>query len=119
VTRANKAVRDLDDILSDVEHRKGLSPAAVAAYRQQIEQAKGAIENSLTKPFNDYLEKSREAAEVDRLLLAGRDDEAAALRVVIGLKTSRSHWTRASFRRCWRPWKRKAAAPWCCAISAP
>lgn len=86
VTRANKAVRDLDDILSDVENRKGLSAAAVAKYRQQIEQAKGAIENSLTRPFNDYLEKSREAAEVDRLLAAGRDDEAAALRVVIGLK---------------------------------
>lgn len=86
VTRASKATRELDDILSDIEHRKGLSPDAVAKFRQQIDQAKGSIQDSLIRPFNDYLDKAREAAEVDRLLAAGRDDEAAALRVVIGLK---------------------------------
>ncbi|MEP7221532.1 MAG: phage tail length tape measure family protein [Novosphingobium sp.] len=86
VLKTNDAMRQLNDILSDIGRKKGLKPEAAAELRKEIEATKGTIEESLNKPFNDYLEKTREAGEVDRLRLAGRQDEADALEIVIGLE---------------------------------
>ncbi|MEA3265218.1 MAG: phage tail length tape measure family protein, partial [Pseudomonadota bacterium] len=83
VEKANKAMRQLDDIASDIERRKLVDGAKLAA---EIGTAKKAIEDSLNKPFNDYMEQQRASAEIDKLLLQGRDDEAQALRVILGLK---------------------------------
>jgi len=83
VEKANKAMRQLDDIASDIERRKLVDGDKLAA---EIGTAKKAIEDSLNKPFNDYMEQQRASAEIDKLLLQGRDDEAQALRVILGLK---------------------------------
>ncbi|MCX7284408.1 MAG: phage tail length tape measure family protein [Novosphingobium sp.] len=86
VEKSNAATRQLDLILASVEKRKGLSPAVVTKLRQEIEATRDTIENSLNKPFNDYIEKAQQAAEIDKLLLAGREDEARALQIVLGLQ---------------------------------
>lgn len=85
VEKANKALRELDDIASDLD-RKTKKPANIDELTRGITKARAAIEQSLLKPFNDYLDKSREAAEIDKLLIAGRYDEAEALKVVLALK---------------------------------
>ncbi|HQS70910.1 MAG TPA: hypothetical protein PLM58_14855, partial [Novosphingobium sp.] len=84
VTRANKAMRELDDISSDLA-RRPLTPN-VKDLIAEVGRAKAVINDSLNKPFNDFIQQSREAAEIDKLLLAGRDAEAQALRIVIGLQ---------------------------------
>lgn len=86
VQKSNQALRQLDDILSDIGRKKGLKPEVATALRKEIEATKAVINDSLNKPFNDYLEKEREAQQIDRLRLAGRQDEADALQVVIGLE---------------------------------
>lgn len=83
VTRANKAMRDLDAIASDIERRR---PPNYASLKPALDDARRAVEDSLLRPFNDYLKKAQEAADIDRLLAAGRDDEAAALQVVLSLQ---------------------------------
>lgn len=88
VKKSEQAMRQLDDILADIGRKKGLKPDVATALRKEIEATKGAINDSLNKPFDDYLEKSREAAAIDRLLVAGKDDEAEALKIIIGLKQS-------------------------------
>lgn len=81
VSRAEKALRQLDDISSDLAARP-LTPN-VKALTDEIGKAKAVINDSLNKPFNDYIEQAREAAEIDRLLVAGREDEARALQIVL------------------------------------
>lgn len=84
VTRANKAMRELDDISSDLA-RRPLTPN-IKDLVAEVGRAKAVIADSLNKPFNDFIEQQREAAEIDKLLLAGRDAEAQALRIVLGLQ---------------------------------
>ena len=85
IERANKAMRDLDDIATDVERSK-LPQSVKDSLNAAIAETGETIERSLNRPFDQYLEKSRTAVEIDRLLAAGRDDEAAALQIVLGLK---------------------------------
>lgn len=85
IEKSNKALRELDDIASDVARSK-LPKKTKDALAGSIDEARKAIGDSLNKPLEEYLEKSREAVEIDKLLLAGRDDEAAALRVIFSLK---------------------------------
>lgn len=84
VANANKAMRELDDISSDLAARP-LTPN-VKDLIEQVGRAKTAINDSLNKPFNDYIAKARESAEIDKLLLQGREDEANALRIILDMQ---------------------------------
>lgn len=90
VEKANKAMRQLDDIASDIERRKLVDGEKI---RTEIATAKKAIEDSLNKPFNDFMEKQRESAEIDKLLLQGREDEAAALQEILRLQQAQGPLT--------------------------
>lgn len=83
VEKANKAMRQLDDIASDIERRKLVNGPQLTA---EIATVRKAIEDSLNKPFNDYLAKQRESAEFDKLLLQGREDEALALKDALAIQ---------------------------------
>lgn len=83
VEKANKSLRELDDIASDLQRR---TPPGYERLIAQAQALKPLIKQSLLQPFDDYLEKSREAARIDELLIAGRDDEAAVLKVILSLK---------------------------------
>ena len=83
VERSNKAMRALDDIASDIERRR---PPNYEKLKPALEEARKAVQDSLIQPFNEYLEKAREAEQIDRLLAAGREDEAEALKIVLSLQ---------------------------------
>lgn len=59
---------------------------SLEALKASAEGLKPVVEDGLLKPFNDYLESARERAQVDNLLLQGREDEAEALKVILGLE---------------------------------
>lgn len=86
VEKGNAAVRQLDLILKAVESRKGLKPELIAKFRQEVAATKEVIERSLNRPFRDYIEQAQQAAEIDKLLVSGREDEAQALRIVLDLQ---------------------------------
>lgn len=79
IANVNKQLRQLDDLIDDLGRRKPPN------FKQLIDDAnalKPLIENSLTKPFREYLKAQDEQLAVQRLTSAGRFDEANALRVV-------------------------------------
>jgi hypothetical protein len=89
IQKANAAMLDLDaiqrDILAKAKGKNG-NLIDVPGLTAQIEAARGLIENGLTRPFRDYVEKAAEQVSIDKLIVAGRQDEADALRVVVGLQ---------------------------------
>jgi hypothetical protein len=89
VQKANASLIELRSIQQDIERRaeaKGGKLINVAALEAQIDTVRAAIEGNLNKPLNDYLQKADEGAQVDKLLANGRDDEAAALKVIYSLQ---------------------------------
>ncbi len=84
IKKANDQLRELEKIKAAID-AKPLLPGA-EALKARIEAIGITIQNSINKPFADYLEQQRQAAEIDELLLQGRNDEAAALQVIIGLQ---------------------------------
>ncbi|MGG8896332.1 hypothetical protein, partial [Escherichia coli] len=66
-------------------NKQPLLPGA-EALKARIEALEPTIKNSLNKPFNDYLKQQRQSAEIERLQIQGRDDEAAALQEVLKLQ---------------------------------
>lgn len=81
--KASKAIGDLDDMLADLEKRK---PPGFETLVEGARAAKGAIEDSLTRPYDEYLAAQEQQLEIQRLINAGREDEAEALRVINGLE---------------------------------
>ncbi len=82
--KANDQLRELEKIKAAID-AKPLLPGA-DALKARIEALGVTIQNSINKPFDDYLKAQRQSAEIDKLLLQGRNDEAAALQVIIGLQ---------------------------------
>lgn len=83
VEKSNAALRKLNDIASDIEGKKGPNYDKM---RADIELARKAIDDSLNKPFNDFLEKARAGEQIDRLLVQGKYDQAEALQIILGLE---------------------------------
>jgi hypothetical protein len=89
VEKANAALLKLDAIQKSIVERskaKGGSVINVDKVLDDAQAVRDAVENSLNKPFRDYIKSSAEANEIDKLALSGREDEAAALKVVLGLQ---------------------------------
>ena len=84
VERTNTAMRELDRITGEITKK---NPPNLKELLGDIGNARSLIQDSLNKPFEDYLKQAREAAQIDRLLAAGKDDQAAALRDVLQLET--------------------------------
>lgn len=84
IKKANDQLRELDKIKASID-AKPLLPGA-DALKGRIEALGSTINESINKPFEDYLEQQRQSAEIDKLLLQGRNDEAAALQTVIGFQ---------------------------------
>lgn len=84
IKRANDQLRELAKIKADID-KQPLLPGA-AALKDRIEALGPAIQDSLVKPFEDYLKAQREAAAIDALLAQGREAEAAALQDVLQLQ---------------------------------
>lgn len=83
IVRVNKALRELDDIQSDLERRK---PAGLSKMLEDIKSAKGVIEESLTRPLRELVEQSQQQAAIDELVISGKQAEANLLGKVLALK---------------------------------
>lgn len=83
IDKANQAGRELDDIIADLGKRKP------PGFEKMIESAKAAkvvVQESLNRPFQEILENSEKRLNVDRLIGAGREDEARALEIIYRLE---------------------------------
>lgn len=77
--QAAKASRELDDIQKDVEKRLKDQPGKVKELTAAIEDARGAVEDGLLRPFREMEEAGDRQLEQMMLVLQGREAEAEAL----------------------------------------
>lgn len=76
IDRANQATRELDKTIAELEERKPIG------WEQMVEDAKDAkltIEDAIVRPLKEMREEGEKNIAVQRLLTAGREDEAEAL----------------------------------------
>lgn len=92
IQRQAAALRELADIQTDLEKRK---PPKLDEYLAQLAEAKGIIENSLSKPFQEILATAREQAAIDGLVLEGREIEAEILQRSLALQKQKGSLTKA------------------------
>lgn len=83
VQKVNRALADLDDILDDVERRR---PPNFEQLLEQGRQARQVIQDGINQPYREFLASQQEALRIAHLQATGRDDEAAALRIVLQLE---------------------------------
>jgi hypothetical protein len=83
--KAAFAVGQLDAVIADLSKNK---PPSFEKLVADAETAKGVIRDGLQKPYADFVTSQQEGLEVQRLTVAGRIDEANALRTIQGLERS-------------------------------
>lgn len=81
--KAAKAIGDLDAMMADLEKRQ---PPGFEKVIEGARAAKGAITEGLMRPYYDYIDAQDEQIEIQDLILAGKQDEADAQRIINGLK---------------------------------
>lgn len=87
VTRVNQATAELDGIIADLAARK---PPGFEKMIADAKALQGLLPEALNGPYNEFMRAQRESAELDKLALAGRQDEADALRIVLRLQSEGS-----------------------------
>lgn len=83
ITKVNKALRDVDDILDDIRRKK---PPNLEQLLKDGERAKDVIRDALNRPFDDFVEQQQEALSIQKLLSEGREAEAEAQRIIFDLE---------------------------------
>lgn len=83
IIRTNKALRELDDIQSDIERRK---PAGLSKLLADLSQARSVVANSISTDFGKQVQSFQDQLNVQRLILAGREDEAAIVERIAQLE---------------------------------
>lgn len=74
IIRTNKALRELDDIQSDLERRK---PEGLSKLLADLSQARSVVANSVSTDFGKQTQAFQDRLNIQRLILQGRIDEAA------------------------------------------
>lgn len=83
IDKAAQATRELDDIIADLTKKK---PPNFAELIKSAQAAKVVVEESLGRPFQELLENSEKRMNLERLIGAGREDEARALEIIYQLQ---------------------------------
>ena len=86
-TKAAKAVAAIDAEIAKLEKNK---PTGFADLIADAERAKGIIQEGLARPYTDFVEQQSQALAITGLMVQGRQDEADALRIIIGLEKDRA-----------------------------
>jgi hypothetical protein len=73
IAQTNKALRELDDIQSDIERRK---PQGFAGLLAEVSKARAVVGNVITTDFARQSDQLENQLQIQRLILAGRYDEA-------------------------------------------
>lgn len=79
IDAAAQAARQLDATIAELEERR---PPGFEQLIENARAAKGVIADSLLRPFEDILEASERRMQIDELIAANREDEAAALQTI-------------------------------------
>jgi hypothetical protein len=81
--KARIAFLALDQVAADFSKQK---PPGLEGFIQQIGEARQAIQDGLDRPYNEFIQGQGEALQVQRLINGGHQDEADALRIILGLE---------------------------------
>ncbi len=79
VVQVNQATRELDDTIADLERRK---PPGFADMIADAQAAKDVVREALVRPFTELREESERRQQIDMLLLAGKEDQAAVVQEI-------------------------------------
>jgi hypothetical protein len=90
--KAGAAIGQLDAVIADLSKNK---PPSFEKLIADAETAKGVVRDGLLKPYADYLQQQQDGLEVQRLTIAGRLDEAEALKTIQGLQRTMGPLTAA------------------------
>lgn len=83
IDQASQATRQLDALMKELGERK---PAGFESLIAEAERAKATVQDALLRPFAELRRESQERLQIEELLAAGREDEAAALSEVFRLQ---------------------------------
>lgn len=83
VAAVNKQLAQLDDLIDDIGRKK---PPGFEKLIADAQALRPLIQAGLNKPYRDYLSAQEDGLAVQRLITAGKVDEAAALKIVQGLQ---------------------------------
>ena len=82
IVRANKALRQLDDLQSDILRKKPLNIDTLLA---QLSEARSIVGNSLSTAFDKIVERGQDQARIQELINTGREREADVLQTLASL----------------------------------
>jgi uncharacterized protein (TIGR02594 family) len=83
VKTARDAIADIDKLMGDLQDKK---PPNLEALLAQARAAKEVIEDGIHRPFEEFVESQTQSVEIERLIVAGREDEAEAMEVIFDLQ---------------------------------
>lgn len=83
IDQAARATRELDTLIKELGERK---PANFEKLIEDAKAAKGEVDAALLRPFEQLREESEQRLQIEQLLAAGRDVEAAALEEILRLE---------------------------------
>ena len=79
VVQVNQATRELDDTIAELAERK---PPGFAEMIGDAVRAKDVVREALVRPFTELREESERRQQIDRMLLAGKHEEAAVVQEI-------------------------------------
>jgi hypothetical protein len=83
IRQVNSQIAKMNDLIDDLNRKK---PPGFTKLIADAREAEKLIRTGLTKPYDDFIKSQGEELEVQRLIAAGRDNEAEALKTVQGLQ---------------------------------
>jgi hypothetical protein len=83
IEQAATALRQLDDIVDDLNRKK---PPNLAVLLADAERARGVIQAGVNRPYQEFLEQQGAAIANVRLLSQGREGEAQAAGIILQLE---------------------------------
>lgn len=79
IDQAKAATSDLDKMIAELSDKKPLNWEGMVADAQA---AKGTIQEALVRPYQQLRQESERRLQIDALITAGREEEAAALQII-------------------------------------
>jgi hypothetical protein len=83
VRQVNDQVRKLDDLIDDLSRKK---PPGFKDMIAQATALRPLIADGINKPFNEFVKSQQDSLAILKLQADGQNDQAEALRVILGLE---------------------------------